>query len=227
MLKVGVVYTGTTPQLIELVEKELKNAIPVEFEMVTFKDPTIIEEANKFGYVTTAAASRLVKLFLEAIDNEVDIILNACSSVGEVVDNIQPFASYLGVPIVRIDEYMCRQAAINGSRIGVLATLPTTMEPTKQKIKSTGREIGKNPVLVDGLVNGAFGLDEEQFKAALLTKVNEIKSEVDVIVLAQGSMAYAENYLSKTADVEVLSSPRFGALAIANKLKIIGKLEEV
>ena len=41
---------------------------------------------------------------------------------------------YIGVPIVRVDEEMCREAVRKGQRIGVMATLPTTLEPTKGTI---------------------------------------------------------------------------------------------
>ena len=58
-------------------------------------------------------------------------MLNLCSSVGEVADSAQDVAKYIGVPIVRVDEEMCREAVRKGQRIGVMATLPTTLEPTK------------------------------------------------------------------------------------------------
>ena len=98
----------------------------------------------------------------------------------------------IGVPIVRVDEEMCREAVRKGQRIGVMATLPTTLEPTKGTILRMARECGKHVELVDCLVDGAFGLDQDQFKARMTEMAATIADQVDVIVFAQGSMAYCE-----------------------------------
>ena len=103
-MKVSLVYTGVTPELIELVEREVKSQLPADTEIVSHKDPTIIAEVAKIGYVTKEPAARLVKMFMESVEENVDGILNICSSVGEVADACQDLARYTGVPIVRIDE---------------------------------------------------------------------------------------------------------------------------
>lgn len=51
-MKVSLVYTGVTPELIELVEREVKSQLPADTEIVSHKDPTIIAEVAKIGYVT-------------------------------------------------------------------------------------------------------------------------------------------------------------------------------
>ena len=75
--------------------------------------------------------------------------------------------------------------------------------------------------LVDGLVD-AFGADQDKFKALLCAKAEEIADQVDVILLAQGSMAYAEDAIHEKIGKPVLSSPRFGAQALAAALKAKG-----
>ena len=45
-----------------------------------------------------------------------------------------------------------------------------------------------------------------------------IADKVDVIVLAQGSMAYCEQYLADKFNKVVLSSPRFGAAELKKAL---------
>ena len=66
---------------------------------------------------------------------------------------------------MRVDEEMCREAVRQGKRIGVMATLPTTLNPTKNTILRVAREMNRQVELVDALVDGGFGLDQEQFKA--------------------------------------------------------------
>ena len=99
--------------------------------------------------------------------------------------------------------------------------MPTTLEPTKNTVSRVAREMNSHVELVDGLVD-AFGADQDKFKALLCGKAAEIADQVDVILLAQGSMAYAEDAIHEKTGKPVLSSPRFGAQALAAALKAKG-----
>lgn len=217
-MKAALVYTSTTPELIELVEREVRSRLGEEAELISMQDPSILAEVREAGYVTPTAAARLMGMYTAAVAQGADAILNLCSSVGEVADAFQPAAAYIGVPVVRIDEDMCREAVRQGKRIGVLATLATTLEPTKGTIRRVARAMGQHVELVDGLIDGAFGLDQEQFRKLLIAAAEKISDRVDVIVLAQGSMAYVEQDIQAAVGKVTLSSPRFGALALRRAL---------
>ena len=223
-MKIGLVYTSTTPELIELVNKEVRKQLGDEAELLHYEDPSLLSEIREHGYVTTAPAARLISMFMQAAQDGADAILNICSSVGEVADCIQDAARYIGVPIVRIDEEMCRDAVRRGTRIGVMATLPTTLEPTKNTVKRVAREMNREITLVDSLVDGAFGLDQDQFRTLLLNNAEQIKDKIDILLLCQGSMAYCEEYLEEKIGVPVVSSPRYGAAALKEALKSKGVL---
>ena len=220
-MKAALVYTGTTPELIELVEKEVRKNIGPDAEIISSQDPTIIAEVRNAGYVTPGAAARLIGMYADAVQRGADAILNICSSVGEAADAFQPAAGYIGVPVVRIDEEMCREAVRLGSRVGVLATLATTLEPTKNTIRRAAREMAKHVELVDGLAD-AFNMDQEQFRALLIGEAKKMIGRVDVIVLAQGSMAYVEQDIEKAVGIPTLSSPRFGAVQLKKALQAKG-----
>ena len=217
-MKVALVYTSTTPELIELVEKEVGDVLPRETEVASYQDPSILAEVRDAGYVTAPPAARLVGMYMTAVSEGADAILNLCSSVGEVADAAQDIARYTGIPIVRVDEEMCREAVRQGKRIGVMATIPTTLNPTKNTILSVAREMNRQVELVDALVDGGFGLDQEQFKALMSEYAGTIADKVDVILFAQGSMAYCEEYIHEKYGKVVLSSPRFGAAALKDAL---------
>lgn len=223
-MKIGLVYTSTTPELIELVNKEVRKQLGDEAELLHYEDPSILSEIREHGYVTTAPAARLISMFMQAAQDGADAILNICSSVGEVADCIQDAARYIGVPIVRIDEEMCRDAVRRGTCIGVMATLPTTLEPTKNTVKRVAREMNREITLVDSLVDGAFGLDQDQFRTLLLNNAEQIKDKIDILLLCQGSMAYCEEYLEEKIGVPVVSSPKYGAAALKEALKSKGVL---
>lgn len=217
-MKVGLIYTSTTPELIELVEREVKQQLGDDVELYSLQDPSILAEVREAGYVTAAPAARLISMYMQAVQAGCDAMLNLCSSVGEVADSVQDVAKYIGVPIVRVDEEMCREAVRRGKRIGVMATLSTTLEPTKGTIRRMARECGKAVELVDCLVDGAFGLDQDQFKARMAEMAATIADRVDVIVFAQGSMAYCEEYIAEKFGKAVVSSPRFGAAELKKAL---------
>ncbi len=223
-MKIGLVYTSTTPELIELVNKEVRVQLGSDAELLHYEDPSILSEIREHGYVTTAPAARLISMFMQAAQDGADAVLNICSSVGEVADCAQDAARYIGVPIVRIDEEMCRDAVRRGKRIGVMATLPTTLEPTKNTVKRVAREMNREITIVDSLVDGAFGLDQDQFRALLLNNAEQIKDQIDILLLCQGSMAYCEEYLEEKIGVPVVSSPRYGAAALKEALKAKGVL---
>ena len=217
-MKVALVYTSTTPELIELVEKEVGDVLPRETEVASYQDPSILAEVRDAGYVTAPPAARLVGMYMTAVSEGADAILNLCSSVGEVADAAQDIARYTGIPIVRVEEEMCREAVRQGKRIGVMATLPTTLNPTKNTILRVAREMNRQVELVDALVDGGFGLDQEQFKALMSEYAGTIADKLDVILFAQGSMAYCEEYIHEKYGKVVLSSPRFGAAALKDAL---------
>lgn len=223
-MKVGIVYTSTTPELIDLVEKELRKNIGDQAEFVSFQDPSILAEVRDNNYVTAGASARLIGLYTQAINAGADVILNCCSSVGDVADCVQDMGKFTGIPIVRIDEEMCREAVRKGSKIGVMATLNSTLEPTKNTILRVAREMNKRVELVDALLEGAFGLSQDEFKQRMLAKAQEIEDNVDVILFAQGSMAYCEDLIHETCKKVVVSSPRFGAYAVKKALEAKGLL---
>ena len=113
-MKVGLIYTSTTPELIELVEQEVKKQLGDDVELFSLQDPSILADVRAAGYVTTAPAARLIGMYMQAAEAGVDAMLNLCSSVGEVADCAQSVAKYIGVPIVRVDEEMCREVAQAG-----------------------------------------------------------------------------------------------------------------
>ncbi len=224
-MKVGLVYTSTTPELIELIEQEVKKNLGNDVELFSIENPEILATVREHGYVTAAPAAELIGMYMKAVEAGCDAILNICSSVGEVADCMQDAARYLGVPIVRIDEEMCRDAVRKGTKIGVMATLSSTLEPTMNTLRRVSRECGKQVELVECLVENAFGLNPDEFKSRMSEYAGKIADQVDVIVFAQGSMAYCEEEIAQKYHKQVLSSPRYGAVALKNALIMKGVIE--
>src|SRR5437764_9090532 len=75
-----------------------------------------------------------------ARDLGADVILNACSSIGELCD---PVGQDLGIRIVRVDARMAREAVARGRRVAVVATLASTLRPTRDLVVDTARREGR------------------------------------------------------------------------------------
>ena len=78
-------------------------------------------------------------------------------------------------------------------RIGVIATLSTTLEPTADLIQRRAALAGKKIELTSKLCEGAFEAlmsgDGATHDAKVAAALKELSQQVDVIVLAQASMA--------------------------------------
>jgi len=150
----------------------------------------------------------------------VDAILETCSSVGASVDYLKPF---FNIPILRIDRPMIEKAVNEYSRIGVMATLPTTLEPTMDLIKKVANEKGKEVSTVNGLAEGAFQAltkgDTETHDRMIMERALALVESCDTIVLAQGSMARMEQPLRESTGLSVLSSIRLGLESLKSYFK--------
>ena len=80
-MKAALVYTSTTPELIELVEREVRKNIGEEAELISLQNPEILARVREAGYVTPTAAAELISMYMDAVRQGADAILNICSSV--------------------------------------------------------------------------------------------------------------------------------------------------
>ena len=214
-MKIAVVYTGITPELKQMVDDALAGELNGrEIEILSFKDPSIIQEANEAGRVTHGCARRLLDLYEQAAAAGAKVLLNACSSVGDVAKAAQPLYEMMGIRIVRIDEGMAMDAVRRFRRIGVVATLRSTMVPTKRLVQECTARQGIEAYVVEALAEGTFGLDREQFIERLIEAGRMVAGRVDALLFAQGSMAYAERVVSEATALPVLSSIGYGAAAV-------------
>jgi Asp/Glu/hydantoin racemase len=128
-----------------------------------------------------------------------------CSSISQLA---APAAERIGIPVLRIDEAMADQAVATGTHIGVLATLPTTCAPTVGLIKERAALAGVEPEITSEVIEGAFEAvshgDRPTHDRLVAAAIERVAPLVDVVVLAQASMASAA--AAASVDVPVLTS---------------------
>ncbi|MBQ5637936.1 MAG: hypothetical protein IIV06_02640, partial [Alistipes sp.] len=221
---IRIVAVHTAMALVEPLNKLFKEYLP-EVKLNHIADDSLIQEVIANNAVTPAVRRRLLSYYTAAADAGADVVFNCCSSVGGVADVGDTVAP---VKVFRIDGPMAEKAVREGKRIGVIATLPTTLGPTVELLQNKAREAGREIEIVDGLADGAFAAGQSGDKAThdrLIEEVaKRIADKVDVVVLAQGSMAAMEEKLIEMTGKVVLSSPRLGVLGVKEWLKEKGLL---
>jgi len=214
-LKIAAIYTSTTPELVESVNTELHTRFTgQDIEILSYQNPQILATAREYGHVTPWCAAALVDLYEQARRDGADILFNLCSSVGDVAKLCKPLYEIMGLAFIRVDEAMARDTVHRYERIGIIATLPTTMAPTKRLIEQCALEEGRKITVCEALADGAFGLNQQQFKEKLIETGAGVKDRVQALVFAQGSMAYAKADVSAALNLPVFASVPYGAAAV-------------
>lgn len=191
--------------------KELANRYLGDCEVINIVDDSILPRLSKNGGRVEEITHKLIQYAAYAEEEGADVILNACSSVGEVVGEIR---KHVSVPIVRIDEVMAEEAINRGHIIGVAATMPTTLEPTKRLLREKAKEFGKTaeikPMLAEAAYKRLADGDPEGHDQLLGKALEDLTNQVDVIVLAQASMARVVTKLPEASQEMFLTSPELG-----------------
>jgi aspartate/glutamate racemase len=163
--------------------------------------PGIIPKVNYYKFVTYAHNLEMAG---------VDLILLACSTFNRAVELARPM---INVPMLQIDRPMMDLAVMHGKKIGLLATVPTTVPSSEQLLNLAASEAGKKVDITTILCSEAFAEikkgNVQKHNELLLGEIDKLSDIVDAIVLAQVSMSALEPMLKNTK-VPVYNSGRTG-----------------
>jgi Asp/Glu/hydantoin racemase len=193
-----------------------------EAEVFHMVDESLLKNTIRSGHLTPTTARRVVGHVASAEEAGADVVLVTCTSIGAAVEMAR---SLVGVPVVRVDEAMADDAVRRGRRIGVAATLPTTLEPTTDLLRRRAAAAGGAtrevvPYLCEGAFEALGAGDTARHDAAIADGLRALMAQVDVIVLAQASMArVAQSLPESDQQVPILSSPRSGVQRAADVLR--------
>lgn len=202
----ALVHTSATlvPMFAELAARYLPGV-----NIFNIVDDSLIKNTIACGELTPSTSKRVVGYAASAEEAGADYILFTCSSIGPAVEMA---ASLVNVPVLRVDQPMADEAVEQGHRIGVIATLSTTLEPTTDLVRRrairAGKQIALKAVVCEGafsaLMSGDAATHDQKVKEALL----KLSDEVDLILLAQASMARVVDTLTEAErKVPILASP--------------------
>ncbi|WP_435139656.1 aspartate/glutamate racemase family protein [Formosa sp. A9] len=213
------IHTSATlvPVFQELTNKYLKDK---DLKIFNIVDDSLIKNTIERGAVTPDTSRRVVNYVGSAEAAGSDFIMVTCSSIGAAVESSIPLTS---VPVLRVDQPMADLAVQTGNKIGVIATLPTTLEPTSDLVKRRALIANKQVEITSVLCEGAFDAlmsgNAETHDTMVAKALVELANTVDVIVLAQASMARVVSQLKEEdKKVPILASPEIAMEYLASIL---------
>ena len=199
----------------------LKEQVPgCRVEFIT--DSTLLLEVRANKGPTPAVIERM-KLYAKAAEiSGADLIVNSCSTVGEVADI---YAKEVTIPVMKVDLPMAREAVSLGTKIALIATVETTLGPSRRLIEKEGAAQGKTMDCTEYLQVAAWDALQaghpEEHNRILLENIRKLDTMgYDAIVMAQVSM---RALLPELKDVKtpLLCSFFSGYGAVAEKLREI------
>ena len=204
MTKVALIHT--VKSVLNTFEDKVKEALG-DVQVINTLDEYLASDPAEKGEFTKGNMNRLFYFIKNAEMTEADVIVVTCSTLSQVVEKIKPF---IKIPVITIDEAMIKKAVECGTKITIMATAQSTIEPTKLGLLREAAKSNKNLELsivvcheaYDAMKSGDIKHHDELLKLIAL----EVKQQ-DVVLLAQASMAHMQNIIQKICGCTVLSSP--------------------
>jgi aspartate/glutamate racemase len=202
------VLIHTVPPLISVFDRLTGQVLP-GVRVKHILDEPLLEAIRLRGRTADEDGKRLLSHIKQAELIVAQAVLVTCSTTSPLADHLQ---AQVSIPIFKIDQAMIEQAIHLGDRIGVLATNRTTLEPTRQMLLAqaakTGKKIEYKESYIEGALEALLKGQAELHDQLVIQAIREIRPSVDVVVLAQASMARTlETGTVPNDGAPVLSSP--------------------
>ncbi len=205
----AIAFLHTTPVHIETFNA-LGREIAPDLKLTHAVREDLLAAAEKAGRVTTALDIRTREALTALAEGGASVVVCTCSTLGASAEAANDDAA---VPILRIDRPMADLAVLQGHRIGIAACVPATVPNTEALIAESAEAVGRDFELETFLLDDVWTAFREgrldDYYQGIAARIAEVAARVDVLVLAQASMAPAAA-LCQNLPVPVLSSPRIG-----------------
>ncbi|HUO41913.1 MAG TPA: aspartate/glutamate racemase family protein [Methylomirabilota bacterium] len=207
---------------VETMMNDIFKEVMPNVRRINIVDDSLLADVMAAGKITQPVTKRMCAYVQAAEASGADAILSLCSSLGPTIDIARPLVN---IPVIKIDDPMAEEAVRSAKRIGVMATVLTTLGPTVDLIRSKATAMKKELQIEPALVEGAFQIlmsgDRERHDRMVAEAAQRLATKVDIIVLAQASMTRLVPSLAQKTGLRILSSPR---LAIERTAKVLDSL---
>ncbi|MEZ2220594.1 aspartate/glutamate racemase family protein [Rhizobium sp. RCC_161_2] len=154
--------------------------------------------AERLGGLTTDITTETAHVLLH-LAQEADAVVLNCSTLGPAASLA---AGKSPVPVIRADDILAERAVKAGSKVIVLCTVETTIDPTTRLFEDAAKKTGAD---IDvRLIEGAWALFRAGEQEAYLTSIAEAvgvahREGAKTVAFAQASMTGALRLLSGSA----------------------------
>ena len=173
-------------------------------------DEGILRILFQLGEIKENITGWLERLVNSAVEAGAGMAVLSCSSLSPAVNDVRQKVS---IPFLKIDEPMAEQAVRTTDRIGLVATNHTTPKPSTMLIEEVAQRFGKSVAIVPRVQADAFLKlnqgDIDGHDDVVVQAVEELLEEVDVVLLAQISIARVKEKLDDETKAKVCSSLDF------------------
>jgi len=174
-------------------------------------DESLLQEILQAGELTLGVVRRIGRLAVNAEEAGAGLIVLTCSSASPAV---APLQAVLRIPFLAIDEAMAERAVATAERIGVVATVRTTVGPTEHLLKAKAAARGRPLEILSQVSAEAFEAlvcgDRARHDALVSAICRDLAGKVGVLVFAQGSMAPLAQRLQPEFSIPILTSLELG-----------------
>ena len=174
-------------------------------------DADLLSDVRRHG-VDAGIEARVLGRLRELAVREPGAIVCTCSTLSGSAERL---AQAIATPVVRIDRPMAESAVANGGRVALVVAVDSTLAPTRQLFEECAANVGSSATPVDAPCLDAWELFEAGDHAGYVDRVARhvqgLADDVDVVVLAQASMAPAADLVGDLS-IPVLSGPRLAVL---------------
>ena len=174
-------------------------------------DADLLIDARRHG-VDAGIEARVLGRVRELSVREPGAIVCTCSTLSGSAERL---ARKIATPVVRIDRPMAEIAVANCGRVALVVAVESTLAPTRQLFEECAANVGSSATPIDAPCLDAWELFEAGDHAGYVDRVARhvqgLADDVDVVVLAQASMAPAADLVGDLS-IPVLSGPRLAVL---------------
>ena len=196
------VFTAIPP-----IQQAFKKDWP-EAQVSNLLDDDLMPAYTREGGLTPHVVERICALALYAARTGADGILFTCSVFPQAEDMAKQMVR---IPVLKPDEAMIAAALDTGKRIGVVATNPPAAPAAAAQLTAAAAARGIQIQVIPSVAEGAFAIgnsgDAATHDRMIVEAAERIADQVDVICLAQVSMALVGAAVQAKVKVPVLTSP--------------------
>jgi len=163
---------------------------------------------SREGGLTPRIVRRICDLAIYAAGTGADGILFTCSAFTPAMDVAKQLVT---IPVLKPDEAMVATALDTGSRIGVVATMSASAPAAEAQLRAAaaarGRTAEVRTAAVPEALKALAGGEATTHDGLVADAAARLAPEVDVLCLAQFSMARARSAVQSRVAIPVLTSP--------------------